>query len=92
MKIAKIKTYQQAIQELELLEGNGGIRRDDKGRIVPQSANAIHIFNRAKELAPSGQRWKKLSPEGAFKETTFMRESDRSFSQVDIRSRHHRRH
>lgn len=92
MKISKVKTFEDAINALEDLEKHGGIRRDTKDRIIPVSTNAVHLFNRAKELAPSGSRWDKLSPESAsvFKETASMRETSRSLSQVDIRTRHHR--
>ena len=92
MKVSKIKTYDQAIRELEWLEANGGIRRDLQNRIIPVSVNAKHIFNRAKELAPSNKRWEKLSPEGASwdesKPFRALQETMTGF--LDIRSRSHR--
>lgn len=92
MKVSQIKTYEQAINELKLIEMHGGVRRDTQNRIVPVSQNAKHIFAKARTLVPKGEQWKELSPEGAsWEESRSHRETTKILSGfTDIRPRSHR--
>ncbi len=54
MKIKKIKTFDEAIKALEELQRGGGIRHTTEGKIIPLSAHAQHIAQKAEEI----DRWK----------------------------------
>lgn len=54
---------EEALKRLESQENSGGIRRDAKGKIIPLSMHARHLFEHAKRLLPPRKRWEKLSPE-----------------------------
>lgn len=56
-------SVEQALKRLQDQEKSGGIRYDKKGKIVPMSQHAIHLYRHIRDNSPPKTRWDHLSPE-----------------------------
>jgi hypothetical protein len=79
MKISSIRTYEEAIAILKSTERDGSITYDNNGKIIPLSANAKHIFERARQLAPKGR-----APDLATIDPRLAAASSKVFNSVDL--------